>query len=98
MYLVDLATGQRLPKVAAPGVNLWATSVDKIRGQAQSQPASPGASRRCIFEVSAAAGACGVYHLGVAVALTVNGIPDVTLQSAAIGECVVLRVQAPEGQ
>lgn len=98
VYLVDLATGQRLPKVAAPGVNLWATSVAKIRGQAQSQPASPGASRRCIFEVSAAAGACGVYHLGVAVALTVNGIPDVTLQSAAIGECVVLRVQAPEGQ
>ncbi|WP_273876875.1 hypothetical protein, partial [Serratia marcescens] len=32
VYLVDLATGQRLPKVAAPGVNLWATSVDKIRG------------------------------------------------------------------
>ncbi|BEM90364.1 hypothetical protein SME46J_48340 (plasmid) [Serratia marcescens] len=98
VYLVDLATGQRLPKVAAPGVNLWATSVDKILGQAQSQPTSPGASRRCIFEVSAAAGACGVYHLGVAVALTVNGIPDVTLQSAAIGECVVLRVQALEGQ
>ncbi|WP_273853596.1 hypothetical protein [Serratia bockelmannii] len=97
VYLVDLATGQRLPKVAAPGVNLWATSVDKIRGQAQSLPASPGASR-CIFEVSAVAGACGVYHLGVAVALTVNGIPDVTLPSAAIGECVVLRVQAPEGQ
>lgn len=93
VYLVDLATGLPLPKEKASGVNVWA----------QSQPDAASfntakvkqASLRC-FEVFAAEGTCGVYHLGVAVALTVNGVPDVTLQSAVVGERVVLRVQAPE--
>ncbi|CAI1561069.1 baseplate J/gp47 family protein [Serratia entomophila] len=104
VYLVDLATGQRLPGTTASGTAVWAETVGTISSESGSSYAdqyytgmgSNQGSEEHFFYVSAVAGTCGVYHLGVVVALSVNGIPDVTLQSAAIGECVVLRVQAPE--
>ncbi|KYQ96997.1 hypothetical protein AWY96_00170 [Serratia plymuthica] len=94
VYLVDLATGLPLPKEKASGVNVWAQSQPDAASSNTAKVKQ--ASRRCLFEVFAAEGTCGVYHLGVAVALKVKGVPDVTLQSAVVGERVVLRVQAPE--
>lgn len=108
VYLVDLATGQRLPRKKAAGVNLWAekailpapTVVSSFTASyadprhAVENPSNPRSVTDHYFAVSA--DACGVHHLGVAVALMVNNVPDITLQSAAVGEQLVLNVQLPE--
>lgn len=108
VYLVDLATGQRLPANKAAGVNLWAKEVTRPRSTEVSSFSASYADPRHAVEnpsnsrsvtdhyFAVSADACGVHHLGVAVALTVNHVPDVTLQSAAVGEQVVLNVPLPE--
>jgi len=108
VYLVDLATGQRLPEKKAAGVNLWAENVSfPGKPVVSSFTASYADPRHAVgtpcqsatvtdhyFTVSAHA--CGIHHLGVAVALKVSSVPDTTLQSAAVGEQLVLNVQLPE--
>lgn len=108
VYLVDLATGQRLPEKKAAGVNLWAENVEfpgnpvvssftEIYADPRHAVGTPGQSATVTdhyFTVSA--DACGIHHLGVAVALEVKSVPDTTLQSAAVGEQLVLNVQLPE--
>lgn len=113
VYLVDLATGQRLPAEKATGVNLWAENVESpdnsvvssftasyadprhAVGTPRHAVGTPGQSATVTdhyFTVSA--DACGIHHLGVA--LKVKSVPDTTLQSAAVGEQLVLNVQLPE--
>lgn len=108
VYLVDLATGQRLPEKKAAGVNPWAKKVSfPVPTAVSSFTASYADPRHAVgtpgqsasvtdhyFTVSA--DACGVHQLGVAVALKVGSVPDTTLQSTAVGEQLVLNVQLPE--
>lgn len=100
VYLVDLETGQRLPESAGDGPGLWATTSSEPvvwdrACYADPRGAAPDKEVICqAFDVGAAAGTHGVHRLGVAVGLKVDGVPDVTVQSAVVGESVKLHVHA----
>ncbi|MBU3895416.1 hypothetical protein KH388_22245 [Serratia rubidaea] len=99
VYLVDLDTGQRLPASPSEGAGLWATESMTVASwdracYAESRTPPPSRGKHKFFNVSAASGTCGVHRLGVALVLKVDGVPDVTLQSAAVGEHVTLRVRS----
>lgn len=101
VYLVDLDTGQRVPTEAKAG--MWAKELSSTEPSVQWDRACYADPRRSVsssdasfrrFNVGTAAGASGIHRLGVAVGLKVDGIPDMTLQSVAVGESVTLRVRA----
>ncbi|HCF3047454.1 hypothetical protein ACM714_27610 [Pseudomonas aeruginosa] len=100
VYLVDLETGQRLSESVSGGVGLWAKVSDgpvvwDRACYADPRGVAPVTDVTCLaFDVGTAPGTSGIHRVGMAVGLKVDGVPDVTLQSAVVEECVHLRVQA----
>lgn len=105
VWLVDLDSGQRLPDIAPSGPGLWVSKSNEVSENvvrdracyADPQTRLPEntamtSKRLCIQVVP---GTNGVHKLGVAVGLKVDGVPDVILQSAVVGQHVTLNVQTP---
>jgi len=87
--LVDLDSGQPLTeKASGTGLRL------KIKDITLDKTESGESVHHGKFTVTAGAGTCGVYHLGLALSLKVKDIPDVTLYSAAAGQRITLNVTA----
>ncbi|RQR01378.1 baseplate J/gp47 family protein [Burkholderia stagnalis] len=106
VVLVDLDTGTVLPSEPNE-TGLWVerktfkTDVPStLQASRYAAPAklTPTEDSSHQFDVRAGAGACGVYRIGAAVTLKVNGVPDTTLQSAQVGQVVTANVKASAQQ